>query len=1018
MNAFTLFHKRAGLSTSDYGAGEVSVITDGGSGASNTQSPSGNRPWARALLAAFLCLLILPVASARHADSIAVFHCAFGEDWDVNYDRWPDRWVRKAGPEYPHYVNIAIGEDAAAAGGNCLSIRLDGAAAAVVSPPISVISRFSYYLEAVLKNEQLNHSKVVARLEFCDASGRVLQVETTEEIGNTNGWQKVFIGPVEPHDPSIDRVVVSLQVVRGDKGDLQGRVSLADVWLERLPRIDITTNNLSNVYTRLEGVEVKCAVSGIRERDPEIHFELFDESNHLLQRESFRLDGQLIVDKKKRPVGIAAGSSGPDGYEGTRTWKPRIPDYGFYRVAVRMVSSESDASLEGSIRPLGSRTVDLVVAPPLEMPRKGEFGWTLPDGDQPLAFQELSRLLPEVGVNLVKVPVWFSANNPRRGDELIRFVEMLGASYIDVVGIIDRPPAAAAGPNMPRDISIADVLSVESSPWSAALEPVMSRLALRVRWWQLGSDFDTSLIGLPTLNKRMEKLRTALFRFGQDVRLGLCSEWEASSIYSGKVAWDFVQLTTPVQPSSQSLDQLIVAQPSNTAQRWIMIEPADATSISATISEPDEALCMPICAVSGGLVVPLATWVETAVEMPRQSEAFRKARATDFVHRLIKAKLHGADAIFVARPFDNERGLMREDGMPSELLLPWRTTAAMLGGAKYLGEIQLPAGSENRIFLRPDGQVVMVLWSVAPAREVLYLGANVRHIDLTGRTRQVTQQGRDQVIEVGPIPTFVLGLHEAIARWRMYARFEHTQIPSIFSKPHANAMVFKNFFPQGIGGSAKLVVVQNQLTNESGIRSEAISILDRWTIEPPKAAFQLAPDAETKFPFDIKLKNALFGKQPIRIDFTIEAEERLQFSVYSEIEVGTADLTLEVRSYLDKDGMLVVEQHMTNLTDRLADFKCHLRSFGRQPKRMHIYRLGRQPDRKVYRIPDGRELVGKEMLLEIEELNGPRMLHYRFIPSDLPPPVEEPRADALQQPGCERTGNEGDGLRPLARVGS
>ena len=40
---------------------------------------------------------------------------------------------------------------------------------------------------------------------------------------------------------------------------------------------------------------------------------------------------------------------------------------------------------------------------------------------------------------------------------------------------------------------------------------------------------------------------------------------------------------------------------------------------------------------------------------------------------------------------------MRADGMPAELLLPWRTTAAMLGGAQYIGQMQLPGGSENRI---------------------------------------------------------------------------------------------------------------------------------------------------------------------------------------------------------------------------------------------------------------------------------------------------------------------------------
>ena len=110
-----------------------------------------------------------------------------------------------------------------------------------------------------------------------------------------------------------------------------------------------------------------------------------------------------------------------------------------------------------------------------------------------------------------------------------------------------------------------------------------------------------------------------------------------------------------------------------------------------------------------------------------------------------------------------------------------------------------------------------------------------------------------------------------------------------------------------------------------------------------KTSFQLAAGAETKFPFDIKLKNAFYGKQPIRIDFTVEAEERLQFSAYGQLEVGTKDLTLDVRSHLDKDGTLIVEQFMTNHEPHVADFKCHLRSKGYRPQRMQVYRLGREP---------------------------------------------------------------------------
>src|SRR3954470_11178417 len=63
--------------------------------------------------------LILSLSAAageqQYPDAVTVFRCGFGEDWDVNYDQWPDRWVRKTGLGYPHYVNIGIQEDSSAA---------------------------------------------------------------------------------------------------------------------------------------------------------------------------------------------------------------------------------------------------------------------------------------------------------------------------------------------------------------------------------------------------------------------------------------------------------------------------------------------------------------------------------------------------------------------------------------------------------------------------------------------------------------------------------------------------------------------------------------------------------------------------------------------------------------------------------------------------------------------------------------------------------------------------------------
>ena len=80
----------------------------------------------------------------------------------------------------------------------------------------------------------------------------------------------------------------------------------------------------------------------------------------------------------------------------------------------------------------------------------------------------------------------------------------------------------------------------------------MARLSLRVRWWQLGRDGDISFVGFPNLNKRIDDVRTALFRFGQDVRMGISWDWASLNTSGGPVAWDFQQLVLEAPPTEAS----------------------------------------------------------------------------------------------------------------------------------------------------------------------------------------------------------------------------------------------------------------------------------------------------------------------------------------------------------------------------------------------------------------------------------------------------------------------------------
>jgi hypothetical protein len=979
----------------------------------NPQSAIRNpQSWRFALIRAFLvvAMILSPLVARGEApppEAVNVFHCTFGDEWDVDYDAWPDRWFRRTGEKYPHYVNIGIRDDDSAPGKKCLQIHLDGAAAAIASPPIRVMPRFSYEFEAQLRTERIVSSTVTLTLDFCDALGRVLQTSRSPAISDTKGWRTIQIDHIEPSDPAIDRVVLGLEVAHAAKGDLHGRVSLAGVRLARLPRIAVSTNNPSNVYTSPDRVVVRCELSGIPERDPEIRYQLLDAFGNVLQRNDERLDGRLIVESAAHAGDVTDGvQPSPDGYEGTTEWHPNIPDYGYYRVVVQMLSSNSAATRTDAERELSSRTIYLAVVPPLPMPRRGEFGWTLPDGDSPLSFQDLSRLLPQVGINWVKTPVWFGPDDTRRADDVIRFVELLGASNIDVVGIIDQPPQASDLTGQPhRDIAIADLLSADSTSWAAMLEPVMARLSLRVRWWQLGRDGDVSFVGFQNLEKRIEDVRTALFRFGQDVRIGINWDWASLIASRGPVTWEFQQLVSEGSPTEAEFAELLSLPRENKALRWVTIEPPPRRPNAMKSKESGLLQAATLASALGGPVTNVDELLGVAADYAAQLE-----RSNELIRRMVAAKMHGADAIIVSDPFNDQNGLMQGSGMPGELLLPWRTTAAMIGGAEYLGQMRLPSHSQNQIFRRPDGQVVMVVWSQSPAEETLYLGESVEQFDIFGRTTPLASAGNDQTIRVGPTPSFVLGLNEAVTRWRMAVEFERRQVPSVFAKPHPNALRFRNFFPQGVGGSMKIVVLQSRRAEERLVSDKSPIepsgfMPDRWTIEPPQSAFQLAADAEMKFPFEIELRNALFGKQPVRIDFHVEADRPYEFSAYSELEVGTQDLTLEVTSYLDKEGTLIVEQLMTNSAEQLADFKCFLRARGQRRQRMQVYRLGKELDRKMYRFGNGRELVGKEMLLELEELNGPRELRYRFIAKDTPASPEASKKS--QRPLPDESGPAG-----------
>jgi len=863
-----------------------------------------------------------PPEVQRHPDAVEIFYCAFGSDWDRNFDDWPDGWARETGPGFPKFVKIELADNDDAAEGRALRIDLDGRAGAAYSPPIKVDPRFSYVLQGRLATSQLTHSRAFVSVTFLDAQGKKLSAVYSDRFRHAARWTEVHIGPFSPDHPDATGAVIGLHLEPGEKQDLRGWSLFDEVWFARLPRMRLETNTGHNVYTDPRDVEVTCTLSGILERDPQIKFELLDASSHSIAQTKRQLTGEIIAQRSSRASELLrTDAEMPAGYEGTATWRPPLDltddgesnAYGFYRIRVRMVSATGV---------MHERETSIAVIRPPDRPTRGEFGWSLPRGDDPLSLDDLIELLPHVGINWLKFPVWHSQQQENRSSEIMRFAERLSSRNIELVGILDRPPADeqhAYGDH--EHISAANIFSSDPSIWLRSLDPVMTRLSLRIRWWQLGGDRDTSFVGYPRLVEKIREIKSRLYRFGQEVHLGLSWHWLAETVSADNLPWNFLTYSADPPLSSNEMGVYLQYADREAGLCWALVEP-----------------------------------------LPR-GEYEMQTRARDLVDRMMAAKIQGADAIFVPRPFSTRFGLMNDDGSPNELLLPWRTTALALGGTTYLGQIRLPQGSRNHVFVR-DGEAVMVIWNDEPTEEVIYLGDDVRQIDIWGRMAIPPRPSPDdhrQVIRVNKLPTFITGVHAAVAQWRMAVQFSETRIPSVFGEAHRNGVYIRNYFPQGVGGRINLVTPHV------------------WKTFPQRMNIKLANGEELTKRFDVKLPyTASSGRHQVRIDFDINADKNYRFSVYRELVIGLGDVELEVSTHIDEANVLTVEQRMTNHSDEIVDFKCYLYAPQRRRQANQVFRLGRGQDIKRYRFANGQQLVGKQLWLRAEEINGQRILNYRI----------------------------------------
>ncbi len=862
-----------------------------------------------------LSLLIVAVnpdapIEERYPGAAEIFHCPFDAPWDKNFDDWPDEWSRRRGRGFPHYVTIRICDDPTPAGSRCLRIDLDGGAAVAYSPVIRVTPLYTYVLEGWLQTEGLQHDEACFSLTLLNKKQRPLETHRSEKIQGSRGWKKLRLGPITPGNDNTCFAVVGLHLEPGSRADLTGSARFGDVWLGRLPRISLAANSVHHVFTDPEGVKITCNASGFPRKDPPVVFRLEDAFGARIAEERRHLKTTLALEDDE--LSPEDASDQPPCLIGSARWRPPVPGPGFYRVRVTM---------HGQDELVHERELTLAVIQENLGHPGNEFGWSLPQGDKPLPLAELSQLIGQAGIGWVKYPLWYDVKtSDEQIEELAQFCARLAVQGIQLVGLLHDPPESLRARF--EDLGTpAEIFTADPKLWYPSLESVMNRIGTRVQWWQLGHDTDQGFVGYPKLSEKTAQIKAQLDRLSHDVNVGFGWGWmhQLPEAADGKPPWRFLALSADPPLTHQELSTYLSAARQDQVRRWVVLEP-----------------------LSGG----------------RYSLS---ARVADLVWRMMSARIHGAEGVFIPDPFSTDHGLMNDDGTAGELLLPWRTAALMLGGATYLGSIQLPQGSRNHVFARFD-DAVMLVWNNKPTEEVIHLGPDLRQVDLWGRTAVPRTQGDRHVIEVGPLPTFVAGIDPGIIRWRQSVCLDSRRIPNVAGMRHQNRLRLKNSFEKGLSGHLALVLP------------------DTWQVSPQRTEFRLAPGEPLVEDFQITLPSrAESGRHTIRVDFELEADGTRRFSAYRHVDVGSDDVYIEVVTLLNDRGELEVEQHLVNDTGAPISFRCQLLAPNRRRQTARIIGLGQGRNVSTYRLPDGEQLTGKTLWLRAEQIGGPRVLNYRFV---------------------------------------
>lgn len=831
-----------------------------------------------------------------------------------NVEDLPMDWIKVEGPGRPHYVNGRLANDEAFSGRYSFKFELNGGSLVYRYPHghVRVHPGASYRVSAMVKTDALPNARARLSVHFVDRDNRTIKSGTrhSSPFVSTNGeWGRVSVDALAPDGAEWLEVELGLlqpslyrDTSLGDAAlfdqDITGRAWFDEVTVAQVPRVRLSTVRAGNVFPRRERMVVRA----------QINDRLTDD-----------LVGQLTVtDAEGRRVYQRSGSleMGPKDAHGTRSTDIAIGELpaGWYRASLRLSSRGVDVADE---------SIELIQLPDdytsLEPdPRFGVIATDLPFA----AWDDLPHLLPTVGAARVKLAVWSNEGEVESSKQVdfARVLETLRDLRITPTACFIAPPPALAdaiGGN-----SWQQLLKAPPETWQPQLAYLVARYSGYLDRWQFGMDADAQqFVSNPAMRQAYGLMHDQFRRLVDKPDLAM--PWPA---------WFDMEGTLPA---------------------------------TVALNVPSDVLPHQLPLYINDLKKAEGQQLSISLQLLSREQYGRQAQMRDFVQRIAYALSAGAERIDAPLPFDVVR---YEDGtvqkQPQEMLLVLRTIFSTLGGSTYRGPVPIDPEVEAFLFERPSGEGVMLVWTKSPTGSPktipVVLGNRPQRVDLMGNVSPVLRP-KDAIgttdVEVGPIPSFVVGIDGRLAQFRSSFKFDNPLVESSFQS-HRRMLSFTNPYPVAISGRIRMTGPQG------------------WTVSPEVPNFHLNPGETYRGPVSIEFPyNSVAGAKTVMCSIDLQADRSQQIRVPVSLRLGLGDVGLETIALRDGSDV-IVQQMITNYTNKPIDYTAFVTLPGqaRQERLLQGLKPGATIIKK-YRFPNVKIAREQKLRSGVRETDGTRVLN-------------------------------------------